>query len=153
MTNKIDALTPTNVNNLTIKHELLFTIMDGKVNYALSETSSHQRCNCCNLTSKSFNDLKLVADQIEDGSGSRSTIAILHAWIRLFEWYLKVGYKVKLKSYIVPNLLKGGKHGNMDEPGGTVANHVLHAGRGDHASQASGGHHHGKRSKDCGGAL
>lgn len=62
---QIDELNPTSIsmnNQIKIHHELLFTMIDGKVCGSVSETAS-QTCHICKATPKSMNDLKAQKTQ------------------------------------------------------------------------------------------
>lgn len=79
--------------NVTVKHTLLLTMVDGKVCNAATETTSTSRCYICKKTSKEFNDLSSFKE--EDPETFKFGLSILHARIRFFESLLHLGYKVK----------------------------------------------------------
>lgn len=81
-------------NNVEVKYELSFTMIDGKVRNAITNTASAQRCYLCNLTSKNFNNLQLVEQTKCDSSKLNFGISSLHAWIRFMEWMLHIAYKL-----------------------------------------------------------
>lgn len=57
MNSKINALEPTEFQDMKIGHTLLFTMVDGKICNAAIHTKSTMRCYICGATSKEFNDL------------------------------------------------------------------------------------------------
>lgn len=57
---QIDTLIPTNVRGVVVKHDMIFSMIDGKVCNAITDTKSTQRCSLCGLTSKQFNNLDSV---------------------------------------------------------------------------------------------
>lgn len=82
-----------------ITHKLLLTMVDGKICNFVTHNASTQRCYLCNLTSKDFNDLPLVLKSQVDAAKTEFGISILHGWIRLFECFLHLSYKLSLKTW------------------------------------------------------
>lgn len=94
--NQAQNLQATIINeNIYISHELLPTMVDGKVCNAATETTSTMRCYICNKTSKSFNNLNEVGE--ENTEVFKFGLSILHARIRFFEFLLHLSYKIKAK--------------------------------------------------------
>lgn len=62
--NQIKTLVPTSIiiNNkiVNVEHKLLFTMVDGKVCNAITNTKSAQRCYLCGATSKEFNNIEVL---------------------------------------------------------------------------------------------
>lgn len=91
-------------NDITIEinYKMLFTMIDGKVCNAITETTSSQKCFICGLTSNDFNNIEKVTHTILfDASRLSFGLSILHAWIRFFECILHVAYKLPLKKWQV----------------------------------------------------
>lgn len=90
--NQIDSLSPfhtvVNGKNIEINYKLVFTMIDGKVKNAVTETDSSMRCYICKATSKQFNNIDLVSKQKVDAKNLCFGISSLHAWIRMMEWFL-----------------------------------------------------------------
>lgn len=82
-----------------IVHTLLFTMVDGKVCNAATDTASTLRCYICGQTSKNFNELKKVDDSQLNTEALTFGLSILHARIRFFESLLHVSYKIPLKKW------------------------------------------------------
>ena len=95
--NQIRSLLPFHTvidgKNIEIKYKLVFTMIDGKVKNAITETDSSMRCYICKSTSKQFNNIDLVLKQKVDANNLCFGISSLHAWIRIMEWFLHLAYK------------------------------------------------------------
>lgn len=86
---QIKALAPTEISIdekvLQVSHQLLFTMLDGKVANAVSNTAGTQRCFLCRLTVKDFNNLDLAMSQpVDDTSLLEMGLSPLHARIKFF---------------------------------------------------------------------
>lgn len=98
---EINQLIPTignvNGNEVSVKHELLFTMIDGKVCNSMTDTSSAQKCYICGATPKFMNDesKEFVVNKNNLGFG----ISPLHAWIRSFECLLHISYRLEVKKW------------------------------------------------------
>ncbi|XP_044572242.1 uncharacterized protein LOC123257406 [Drosophila ananassae] len=101
--NKIQQLTPTEFKTATnrkfcVDHILQLTMVDGKVCNALSETSS-SKCYICQARPTEMNDIdkclqkKVRTDRYEFG------LSPLHAYIRFFEYFLHVSYKLEIRQW------------------------------------------------------
>lgn len=84
-------------SQITVKHDLLLTMTDGKVCNALTDTRSPQKCYICGATPKMMNgELKDVVVKKEHYGFGLST---LHAWIRSFECLLHISYRLDIKKW------------------------------------------------------
>lgn len=96
--NQIESLTPFTTfidgKEVTVKYELYFTMIDGKVCNSVTNTKSTMRCYICNLTSSQFNDIELMKTVDVDRTRLELGLSTLHAWIRFFECFLHIGYKI-----------------------------------------------------------
>jgi len=79
---------------IAVNYELVFSMVDGKVINSVTGTKSSLRCHLCNATSKDFNNIDLVIKKKVNASNLRFGISSLHAWIRFFECFLHIGYKL-----------------------------------------------------------
>lgn len=84
---------------IRIHYAVFFTLIDGKVLNAITNTKSMQTCPICHATPKQFNDL---SNKTKEAflPGSKSLvygISPLHAWIRLLECCLHISYRVDIK--------------------------------------------------------
>lgn len=82
---------------IKVKHLFLFTMVDGKVCNAATNTLSTMRCYICKATSKDFN--KLETRREEDPATLKFGLSILHARIRLFESILHLAYKLPTQKW------------------------------------------------------
>lgn len=100
---EIEELQPTKVSiferEVSVNHELLLTMVDGKICNALTETSSSQKCYICGATPAVMNDEKrtFLANRNNLGFG----LSTLHAWIRSFECLLHISYRIDIKKWQV----------------------------------------------------
>lgn len=100
---QIKHLTTTKNNigdkEVTVTHRMLFTMVDGKVCNAATNTGSSMRCYICTLTSKDFNDLEKCEKAPINSENLEFGLSILHARIRLFETLLHISYKITIKKW------------------------------------------------------
>ncbi|KAL4712693.1 hypothetical protein ACJJTC_007990 [Scirpophaga incertulas] len=87
---QISALSSTNINDTSIKHKMLFTMVDGKVCNAATHTKSTMRCYICDATVSEFNDLSKERPCKKENFSFG--LSLLHARIRFFESILHVAY-------------------------------------------------------------
>ena len=69
-----------------VQHTLLFTMIDGKICNALTDTSSAMKCHICKLTSSAFNNFKVYDIPLSNCDYSMG-ISVLHTWIKSFEFF------------------------------------------------------------------
>ncbi|KAH0820766.1 hypothetical protein GEV33_002025 [Tenebrio molitor] len=81
----------------SVKHTLKFTMVEGKVCNAATQTSSTMRCYICGKTSKDFNSLTIEKEVKQEAL--QFGLSILHARIRLFESILHLGYKLPVQKW------------------------------------------------------
>ena len=80
----------------SVKHSMAFTMVDGKVCNAATQTTSTMRCYICGATSRLLNNLSIKKDV--DVEALSFDLSILHARIRLFESILHLSYKLPVKN-------------------------------------------------------
>lgn len=84
-----------------INHKLIFSMVDGKVCNALTETSSTMKCFICGATSIQFNKIdKMISRDIKT-ENLEFGLSVLHGWIRIFECLLHMSYKLPVKKWQV----------------------------------------------------
>lgn len=85
-----------NQNNkiIKIKHEMVLSMIDGKVCNAICENSSSQVCNVCLASPKDMNQIEIVQNRPTNSATFNYGLSTLHAWIRFFECLLHVGYRL-----------------------------------------------------------
>ena len=82
---------------IEVIYSMFFTMVYGKVWYAVTGTSCTQRCFLCNLSSKDFSNLeKMLSTEIVDTSRLSFGLSMLHACIRFFECLLHLAYKLQI---------------------------------------------------------
>ena len=84
------------VNGVTIEvsHDLLLTMVDGKVANALTGTKDSKVCYICKITPMQFDKmLERPSDITENYSFGLST---LHGWIRTYEFLLRLSYSLEV---------------------------------------------------------
>lgn len=99
---QIDSLEPLNTEQnreIIVKHTMAFTMVDGKVCNAATNTKSTIKCYICGATSKNFNNLSKKNEVNEESLGFG--LFILHARIRLFESLLHLSYKLEVQTWQV----------------------------------------------------
>ncbi|XP_047139099.2 uncharacterized protein LOC124815008 [Hydra vulgaris] len=84
---------------IKIHYKLVMTMIDGKVCNAITLTKSTMRCYLCSATSSQFSNINLVKDIKVDESKLEYGLSTLHAWIRFFECFLHLGYKLGIKKW------------------------------------------------------
>lgn len=105
---QIATLLPTNCvvanKNVVIAHNLVMTMIDGKVANAISGTRSTQSCNVCGSTSKTMNKLEKLQSMTLNESTFQYELSPLHAWIRFLEYFLHLSYRLDNKTWQARNV-------------------------------------------------
>lgn len=94
--NQAAQLQATEIDGVKIKHEIMLTMIDGKVCNAATDTTSTMRCYICGQTSKDFN--KLIKKEV-NVEALKFGLSILHARIRFFESLLHLAYKIPFEKW------------------------------------------------------
>lgn len=99
---QIDELVPTlvviNGREIKISYTLQLTMVDGKVCSALSDLST-SRCYICGATPKEMNDLNKCLNKVPDASKFEFGLSPLHSYIRFFEYFIHVSYRMNIKKW------------------------------------------------------
>lgn len=101
---QIDELSPTELlvgeNVIEIHHNLLMTMVDGKVCNVLAENKSSQRCYICGALPKDMNnDPALKSSKDADPTKYSFGLSPLHAWIRCFECLIHIAYRLDIRQW------------------------------------------------------
>lgn len=96
---EISLLQPTRISSVSVKHQLLMTMVDGKICNAITETSSAMRCYICGATPKTMNDLESIKKRASKEEFYNFGISSLHAKIRSFECLLHMSYNLDFKKW------------------------------------------------------
>lgn len=75
-------------------------MVDGKICSALSGTSS-ARCYICEATPKEMNDIDRCLQKQSDENRFEFGLSPLHSWIRFFEYFLHLSYRIDLRKWQV----------------------------------------------------
>lgn len=101
---KISQLRPTEISifnrKILITHSLHLTMVDGKVCNALSESSS-TKCYICGAKPKEMNDVGKCLSKEVDKKFYEFGLSPLHSYIRFFEYFLHISYKLEAKMWQV----------------------------------------------------
>lgn len=100
---QIKSLLPTFINcgthELEISHELLLTMVDGKVVKTLTNTTSCAVCTICNASPKQMNDIPSTIKRTENENALQYGMSTLHAWIRCMEMILHLSYNLDFQKW------------------------------------------------------
>lgn len=100
--NKIDNLQPSSFTfkgcEIKIQHSLQLTMVDGKVCGALSDLSCSM-CYICSATPKEMNDIDKCLSKSVDSSKYEFGLSPLHSWIRFFEYFIHISYRLDFKTW------------------------------------------------------
>lgn len=101
--NQIASLVPTTVEisgkQVSIKHFLFKTMLDGKVANILTDNASSQSCYICGATPKHMNDIEAILKRPSNVNAFQYGLSTLHAHIRLFECILHVSYRLQTQTW------------------------------------------------------
>ena len=101
---KISNLNPTTFTlqnrDFKIEHSLQLTIVDGKICSALSESSSC-KCYLRGATPKEMNNIDLCLQKQTVESRYEFGLSPLHSWIRFFEYFVHLSYRIDVKKWQV----------------------------------------------------
>ena len=96
----IDNLEPTQCSckfgRVEISHRLVFTMVDGKVVSAVTNTASASTCPTCKATPKQMNDLNLVVNPQSENESLMFGISPMHLYIRSFEMFIHISIRLDL---------------------------------------------------------
>lgn len=84
--------------SMQVSYNMLLTMVDGKVCNAVTSTSS-QCCYICGATPSQMNKLNAVLQKIENEGTFQFGLSILHAYIRFFEYFLHMSYRLEIRKW------------------------------------------------------
>lgn len=104
MDHQIQNLRPTTItvnefSCVEIHHELVCSMIEGKVCNAVTETKSSQTCCVCNATPKQMNNLELLSKREKRTDNYKYGLSTLHAWIRFLECVLHISYNLPFQKW------------------------------------------------------
>lgn len=94
-----------NGRKISVKYELIMTLIDGKVLNVLTETKSSQSCPICGGNPKQFLSIKDLSSLVfqPKPNSLKYGISPLHAWIRCLEFVLNLSYRLHIKKWQIRN--------------------------------------------------
>ncbi|XP_048005624.1 uncharacterized protein LOC125241277 [Leguminivora glycinivorella] len=95
--NLLPSICTVDSSQFSVNHKLSLTMTDGKVCNALSNHRSTQSCFICHATPTQMNGDADGFDPNEENYGFG--LSTLHAWIRCFECFLHISYKLDIKKW------------------------------------------------------
>lgn len=99
---EIAALSPTFFDNqpepLKIIHQLHMTMIDTKMINSITDCSS-QKCYLCGASPVEMNDIEKLLHKPIKTENLKFGITSLHIWIRSFECFLKISYRLPLEKW------------------------------------------------------
>lgn len=87
---QIAALHPSQFRDVFVDHQLLLTMIDGKISSHLSETSAAV-CDICKAKPSEMNNLDIIKQKAPNQDIYNYGLSSLHAWIRCMECLLHIG--------------------------------------------------------------
>lgn len=82
----------------TVTNNLRLTMVDGKVCNALNESTS-LKCYICGATPKEMNNIELCLQKEANENSLCFGLSPLHAYIRFFEFFVHISYRLKIKKW------------------------------------------------------
>lgn len=96
---QIETLEPTRMGDSLISHDMLLTMIDGKITSIISDTSS-AACDICNAKPSEMNNLSSIRAKQKNEEIYQYGLSSLHAWIRCMECLLHIGMNDIYYNYI-----------------------------------------------------
>lgn len=94
---EISSLVPSVFEGISIKHTLLFTMIDNKICNILTNTQSSMKCYICSASPKEMNKLNFIKTKVVKDENLSFGLSSLHCWIRCFECLLHISYRLNVK--------------------------------------------------------
>jgi len=107
MNTDIESLINTEVivheRHFTVKHHLLFTMLDGKTAQTVTKTPSSAVCYICNAKPSEMNKLDVISKKNYDSDACNLGISSLHARIKFMECILHIAYNLTFQKWSALN--------------------------------------------------
>jgi hypothetical protein len=84
---------------LSVSHNMVLTMIDGKIRNAVTSTSSTHGCYVCGAAPKQMNRIDVIVKRDVDITTYRFGLSTLHAWIRFLECLLHISYRLELNNW------------------------------------------------------
>lgn len=98
---QIEAILPTEVENVTIHHKVIMTMIDGKICQVVTGTPSASTCYICKAKPTEMNNLNAIADKHINYESLSFGLSPLHLLINTMECILHIAYRMPLKIWAV----------------------------------------------------
>lgn len=85
--------------SIEISHQLICSMIDGKVCNHLSENASSQSCFICNANPTDMNNLDQVYDRQKNTELYKYGLSTLHVWLRFLQCVLNISYNIPFKKW------------------------------------------------------
>lgn len=99
MDNEIEALVPSKCQGHEISHQLMMTMIDGKICTYLSEAKSNAACYLCLAKPTEMNNLDVIASKTISSGVYEFGLSSLHARINVMECLLHIAYRLDFKKW------------------------------------------------------
>lgn len=100
---QIAALKPTQISihnrEINVKHNLVFTMIDGKTAQIVTHTPSAAVCYICGAKPTEMNNLELILSKTVQAEACKLGISSLHARIKFMECILHLGYNLPFQKW------------------------------------------------------
>lgn len=87
---QVEALQPTELQEVSVTYQLLMTMIDGKITSYISETAA-ALCDICKIKPSEMNNLDNIDRRPRNEDMYQYGLSSLHAWIRCMECLLHIG--------------------------------------------------------------
>ena len=79
-----------------VSHVMVFTMIDGKVCSAITNTASASTCPTCGATPKMMNELNHVRNRLTDEESVTFGLSVMNLYIRCFEMVIHIAIRMAL---------------------------------------------------------
>jgi hypothetical protein len=83
---------------VSVSHNVVLTMTDGKISNAVTSTTCGQVCYVCGAAPKQMNRIEEIVTIDVDVTTYKLGLSTLHAWIRVFECLLHISYSLEIKN-------------------------------------------------------
>jgi hypothetical protein len=81
---------------VSVSHNVMLTVIDGKICNAVTSTTSAQVCYVCGAAPKQINRIDGIVKTDVDVTTYKFMLSTLDAWIRFFECLLHISYRLQI---------------------------------------------------------
>jgi hypothetical protein len=84
---------------LFVNHNMVLTMIDGKICNAVTSTPSAQVCYICSAAPKQMNHVDEIVKRGADITTYSFGLSTLHAWLKFLEYLLHISYGLEIKKW------------------------------------------------------